>query len=179
MSIVTKTGDKGTTSLYFGGRIRKDDPRVEFYGTIDEACSFLGMSKNLIKDKKVKKLIEEIQRDLFVIGAEAATKYRFVKKLKKRISGSYVKRLEGIIKDLEGKNMFKECCFYIPGEDLLSSTLDVTRTVVRRAERKAVTLRNKKILRNQYILIYLNRLSDLLYLLSRAYEKKHRKLNLR
>jgi len=179
MSIITKKGDKGMTSLYYGEQISKDDPRVETYGTLDELCSFLGLSKSLIKDQKNKKLIEAIQRDLFVIGAELATKRTSLGKLEKRIDKSYIDRLEKIIEGLEKKRAFKECCFYLPGENLVSGALDISRTVARRAERLVVTLKRKGKLSNNFILIYLNRLSDLLYLLARAYGKNHRKLKLR
>jgi len=179
MSITTKKGDKGITSLYSGEKVSKDDLRVETYGTLDELCSFLGLSKSLIKERKLKKLIQSIQQDLFVMGAELATKPTFFSKLKKRIGKGYVDRLEKIISGLEKKKTFEECCFYLPGENLNSSVLDIARTVTRRAERLVVTLKRKGILLNDFILIYLNRLSDLLYLLARGYGKNHRKLKLR
>lgn len=176
MSVTTKTGDKGITSLYLGGRIWKDDPRVELYGTLDELCSFLGLSKSLIQERRTKRLIESIQRDLFVIGAEIATKGKFIAKLEDRIGVSYIRRIEKAIKDIESKNVFEECCFYLPGENLVSSTLDIARTVTRRAERLIVTLKRKGTLKSKHILIYTNRLSDLLYLLARSHEKNPKKL---
>lgn len=179
MGITTKVGDKGMTSLYFGGMVKKDDLRVEVYGTLDELCSFLGMSKSLIKDRITKKLIESIQRDLFVIGGEIATKAQFLNRLENRIDGNYVRRLEKNIKKLEAKSLFEGCGFYLPGENFISSTFDVARTIARRAERMVATLKSKGLLKNPNILIYLNRLSDLLYLLARDQEKRHRKLRLR
>jgi ATP:cob(I)alamin adenosyltransferase len=179
MGITTKKGDQGITSLYSGERVSKDDIRVEAYGTLDELCSFLGLSKSLIKNRKAKRLLESIQQDLFVIGAELAVNRKFFSKLEKRINNSYIGRLEKITVDLEKKKQFKECCFYLPGENCVCATLDIARTVTRRAERLVVTLKKKGILLNSFILIYLNRLSDLLYLLARSYGKNHRKLKSR
>lgn len=178
MGITTKTGDKGIGSLAGGKRIRKDDIRMDAYGTLDELCSFLGVAKSLIKNKDTKKLVESIQRDLFVIGAEIATQVKFLNRLEDRIDKNDVKRLEDNINDLEKRLKLKGCCFLLPGENFNSAILDTCRTVTRRAERIIVTLRHKKILKNPQILIYLNRLSDLLYLLARAHEKKHSKLKL-
>jgi ATP:cob(I)alamin adenosyltransferase len=177
MAVTTKTGDKGSTSLYWGGRVPKDHIRVEAYGNLDELCSVLGLSKSLINEKSIKGLIESIQRDLFVVGAELATKKAFIGKLKQRVDKSYIERLEKISADLEDRRTFKECCFYLPANPI-SSSLDIARTVARRAERSIVTVKRKGLLTNKFILIYLNRLSDLLYLLARRHEKKHVKLTL-
>ena len=176
MSVTTKTGDKGKTSLCFGARVNKDDPRIYFCGDLDELCSFLGVSRSLIKQEKIKKLLLSIQRCLFGIGAEAATAKNYLKKLKNRIAKSQVSVLEKEISGIEKRKVFEGGCFYLPGENFVSASFDVCRTVCRRAERRATTLKRKGKLENPYILIYLNRLSDLLYLLARAHEKKHRKL---
>lgn len=178
MGITTKKGDKGLTQLCGGRKIRKDDIRVDACGTLDELCSFLGLAKSLIKNTNTKKLLESIQKDLFIICTEVATGLEFISKLKKRIDNNYVKRLEENINRLETKIKLKERCFLLPGENFISGVLDVARAIARNAERKIVTLKNKKILKNPRILIYLNRLSDLLYLLARAHEKRHRKLKL-
>lgn len=176
MAITTKKGDKGKTELYWGQQVSKDNIRVEIYGILDELCSFLGMAKSLIKNRKIKSLIESIQRDLFTVGAEIASVSSFINRLKKRIGASGVAHLERIIKDLEGKRTFKERCFYLPGENFISSALDVSRTIARRAERKIVTFKIAGLLKNKHILIYMNRLSDLLYLLARSLEKEHKKV---
>jgi ATP:cob(I)alamin adenosyltransferase len=170
MSIVTKKGDKGRTSLFLGGCVAKDSPIMELEGALDELCSFLGLSKSLIKDRTKKKALESIQEDLFVIGAEVATAPRFLKRLKIKIEKNDVGRLEKIIDGLEAKRTLKECCFCLPGKNLTSSALDISRTIARRSERRAVSLTKKKLLKNPYILVYLNRLSDLLYLLARSEE---------
>lgn len=176
MGITTKKGDRGKTQLCFGQEVSKDNIRVEIYGTLDELCSFLGLSKSVIKNSRTKNLIESIQRDLFTAGAELARVSRFVDKLKKRIGPQDVNRLERAIEDLEKKRSFEECCFYLPGENFISGTLDVARTVARRTERKIVTLKRAGLLKNRHILIYMNRLSDLLFLLARSLEKEHKPL---
>jgi cob(I)alamin adenosyltransferase len=171
MSITTKTGDNGMTYLYMGGKVSKDDIRVEAYGSIDELCSFLGMSKTQIKDKKIKNMIESIQKDLFVVSSELAVCPKFINKIKEKTDQNCVDKIEKFIKMFERKKVPKLHCFAVPGNNFISSILDVSRTVARRAERRIVTLKNKKDLKNNYILIYLNRLSDLLYLLARYYDK--------
>ena len=171
MSIVTKNGDRGRTFLCYGARVSKDNPSVEACGALDELSSFLGLSKNLIKEQKNKKLIASIQKDLFVVGAEFATKPKQISKLRERIDDSYIGRLEKVIRDLEKNYKSKQRCFCLPGENFASSVLDIARAIARRAERLSVTLKRKKLLLNGDILIYLNRLSDLLYLLARLYGK--------
>ena len=176
MTVTTKTGDKGFTGLYLGGRVSKDNPRVELCGLLDELCSFLGLCKSLIKDRDKIKLIESIQRDLFVAGAEIAAKPKFINKLKNRIGNVCVIRLENEITMLENKLRLKECCFLLPGENFICATFDLARAIARKTERRVVALTRKKQLKNQDLIIYLNRLSDLLYMLARFYEKRHQKL---
>jgi cob(I)alamin adenosyltransferase len=178
MPITTKTGDKGITYLYCGARVAKDHISLEVCGNLDELCSCLGLSKSLIKQNSVKKMIESVQKDLFIIGAELATRKEFIGKLKTRVDKTDVDRLEKILVDLENARTFQERCFYLPGVNPVSSSLDIARTVARRVERSVVTLKRKRLLSNKFILIYLNRLSDLLYLLARRHEKKHVKLTL-
>ena len=168
---MTKKGDKGKTSLFLGGVVAKDDPRVELEGVLDELCSYLGLSKSLVKGAFVKKQLESLQKDLFIIGAEVATTARFLKKLTCRVSKADNERLEKLIEEIEAKRRPQDRMFILPGKNLVSSVLDISRTIARRAERRAVTLTKKHILSNPYILIYLNRLSDLLYLMARASEK--------
>ncbi|MDD5495858.1 MAG: cob(I)yrinic acid a,c-diamide adenosyltransferase [Candidatus Omnitrophica bacterium] len=167
MSIVTKAGDKGMTSLCFGRRIYKDDPRIDICGNLDELCSYIGLSKSIIKDKKAGRLLQSIQEEIFVIGAEVARG----KKSTRKISPAHVRNIEKYIDELERKKVLKKRCFYLPGQDFTAAVLDVARTVARRVERSAVALKRKKMLRNALILVYLNRLSDLLYLMARCYEK--------
>ncbi|MDO8536524.1 MAG: cob(I)yrinic acid a,c-diamide adenosyltransferase [Candidatus Omnitrophota bacterium] len=172
MSIVTKKGDGGKTSLYCGKTVGKDDPRIEMCGAIDEVSSFLGVAKNSIKDRSAKRTIHSIQKDLIVLGAEVATSTAGADKIKKRIDKNLICVLEKEIEGIECKLMIRMNSFCIPGNGAASSALDVARAVTRRAERRGVTLFKNGKLDNPNIIAYLNRLSDLLYLLARASEKK-------
>jgi cob(I)alamin adenosyltransferase len=172
MSIVTKTGDNGATSLYCGKRVGKDDIRVEICGALDEVSSFLGMAKNASKDKKTKSAVHSIQKELIVLGAEVATSTAGSGKIRKRIGAGSICVLEKEIDRLEGGRAVKIKSFCIPGKGAASSALDVARAVTRRAERRSVTLLKKSMIKNPNIVIYLNRLSDLLYLLARSNEEK-------
>lgn len=178
MGITTKKGDDGMTSLLNGKRVMKNDPRVETYGTLEELSSFLGAAKSLVKEKRIKKMLELIQRDLFIIGAEIAPARSSFDKIKQRITNKEVNHIEEAIKNLEGKKIFEECCFYLSGDNFVSSLFEIARTVCRRAERSIVALKQKKKIKNKNIWVYLNRVSDLLYLLTRFYEKKHTKIQL-
>lgn len=169
VGIVTKKGDQGKTDLYLGPRVSKDHIRVETCGALDELSSYLGLSKSIIKDKQIKKIIEKIQKDLFILCTEIATETKSLDRVKERVGNGFVSYLDKIIKDLEDKKSLKVKCFQASGENTISSTLNVCRTIARRAERRVVTLKRKKFLKNKYILIYLNRVSDLLYLLSKKY----------
>ncbi|MCF7874186.1 MAG: cob(I)yrinic acid a,c-diamide adenosyltransferase [Candidatus Omnitrophica bacterium] len=167
MSIVTKNGDKGKTSFYKGKRVYKDHPCVEICGNIDELNSYLGFAKVQLKKRKDKEIINQIQKDLFLICAEIVTKPKQLKKLTKRINKKKVKKIEELIKNLENKIKLKKD-FYIPGKNLKSASLDIARAIARRTERRIVSLSRKKSLKNLNILAYLNRLSDFLFLLART-----------
>ena len=175
MRISTRKGDSGRTGLCFGGSVLKDDPRIEACGAIDELCSYLGLARSVIRKKKVKDVIQNIQRDLFVIGSEITTKPKALKSLKSRVTFESVGRIEDLIEDIEKKNNF-DGRFHISGEDCASSILDIARTVARRAERRVFVLSKKSIVKNKALLAYLNRLSDLIYLMVRRCESRHCKL---
>ena len=164
-SIATGRGDRGYTYVYSGDKLSKDDLRLEVAGTIDELSSFLGMAKSLVEDKSGKDILEKIQNDLFVVGSQISG--LGYKKKKKIISSRHIKYLEDEIEKLEGRYVFKD--FVLPGESLASSTLHIARSVARRLERRMVTLINKEKLKSQDALVYLNRLSDLLFLLACQY----------
>jgi cob(I)alamin adenosyltransferase len=170
MGIVTKKGDDGTTSLLWGGRVRKDDIRISLCGDLDELSSYLGMSKFLTKDKFAKRTLESVQRDISILCAEVATKIPFTGRLKERLGPSHIKMLEDAIERIEPKRRSRLRCFVVPGRSFISSTMDITRAVARRAERSAVALYRKGFFKNKHAVVYLNRLSDLLYLLSREHE---------
>lgn len=176
MSIVTKTGDKGKTGLYAGKRVSKDSLRVEIFGSLDELCSFMGLARSLVKDSNTRSIIEDIQRELFVVGAEVATESRYLGKLKRRIGADHIGRLEEQIYALESKAGFEKGCFCLPGGNPAAAALDVARTMTRKVERRLVTLSRRGLLKNPDVLVYMNRLSDLLFILSRRLEKKPRKV---
>ena len=173
MKVTTKTGDKGRSGLLFDRRVRKDNLRLHAYGTLDELSSFLGLAKCKVRRKWVKDLIHAIQEDIFILCSELATLPRDLRKLEFRIDRAMVDHIEERLESLERKVKLKECCFLIPGEGETSSLLDICRCVTRRAERYVVTLRQRRAVTNPLVLTYLNRLSDLLYLLARCEEKAH------
>lgn len=164
-----KRGDLGTTSLLFGERTAKSDPRVETYGTIDEAVSTLGLARANSTNPKVKELILFFQRELFVLGAELATPKEHRSKLRDVIDSTKVDHLEELIEELL-KEVSIEEEFIIPGSTIASAAIDMGRTIVRRAERWAGRLRQEGHLENLEILRYLNRLADFLFTLARYEE---------
>ncbi|MBS3995267.1 MAG: cob(I)yrinic acid a,c-diamide adenosyltransferase [Alkaliphilus sp.] len=166
MKIYTKTGDKGVTSLYDSTRIDKDSTRVESYGTIDELNSFLGLARNYATEKELQDIIIRIQRELFDVAGELATKDRA--KFSKKINEEHVQVLESII-DMYYKKEDVVDKFIIPGSNHISAYLHVARTVCRRAERRILTLSKTDTI-NVFLMMYINRLSDLLYVLARHSE---------
>ncbi len=166
MVVYTRTGDKGKTSLYDTKNVFKDDIRVEAYGTIDELNSALGIAKHYIEDEKIQDLIHGIQRKLFDVGAELATEDTSI--LITHIEEADVAFLENTIDDYL-QYFDTPDYFIIPGDNLASAYLHLARTVCRRAERHIVTLIHTESI-NEQVLIYVNRLSDLIYTLSRYVE---------
>jgi ATP:cob(I)alamin adenosyltransferase len=171
MPISTKKGDKGFTGLLGGRRVPKYHLRPETYGTVDELNSFLGMARAISKDREVKKILFHIQNHLFTIGAELALSGRERDLLKGEIAQKEVDWLGRLSAHFEAL-LKPEPGFIISGETQISSVLDVARAVSRRVERLAAKMKSKKMLHNLKILEYLNRLSDVLYLLARNEEKK-------
>ena len=171
MPISTKKGDKGFTGLLGGRRVPKYHLRPETYGTLDELNSFLGMARAISKDGKVRKILFHIQNHLFIIGSELALSGRDRDLLKGEIAQKEVDWLGHLSADFEAL-LKPEPGFVIYGVTQISSILDVARAVSRRVERLAAKMKSKKMLHNLRILEYLNRLSDVLYLLARYEEKK-------
>ncbi len=171
MPISTKKGDRGFTGLLGGRRVSKYHLRPETYGTIDELNSFLGMARAVSKDKKVKKILFTIQNHFFFIGSELALSGKDRGLLKGEITQKEVDWLSQLSTHFEA-SLKPEPKFVIYGEILASSILDVARAVSRRAERRVAEMKSKKMLHNLKILEYLNRLSDVLYLLARYEEKR-------
>jgi cob(I)alamin adenosyltransferase len=168
-SIVTKTGDSGQTKLLYGAKVSKADWRVEAYGTIDELNSFLGLARALCDDEEIKTILESFQRETFIVGAELATPLEDQTRLKTRVDEAMTARLDEHVARIEARPGLLDD-WALPGATPGSAALDVARTVCRRAERCAVRLHEAGEFSNAEVLRYLNRLSDLLWLLGRQYE---------
>lgn len=166
MKVYTKTGDKGTTSLYDGTRVSKDYIRVESYGTIDELNSSLGLAKNYIEEPEIKTLIAKLQRTLFDVAGELATTDYTT--FKSRVTEEDIKFLESRI-DHFTSIMDQENAFILPGSNLSSGHLHVARTICRRAERRMISLREVEDI-SPTVLKYVNRLSDTIYSIARFLE---------
>src|SRR5579862_8060601 len=169
MRIYTRTGDEGTTGLFGGGRVAKDDPRVEAYGDVDELNATLGLARAIETDPRIDEILVAVQRDLFGLGALLATpdpaKMR-EQLAKARIDETRITQLEGAIDDGEAE-LTPLRAFIIPGGSPKAATLHIARTVCRRAERRVVHLSHSVDL-PPLAAIYLNRLSDLLFVLARV-----------
>lgn len=165
-------GDLGETSLLYSQRISKANLRCEFYGTIDEAVSALGLARSFSKKKITQGILLNIQKELFIPAAELAVPMEHYTEYSVRgpiVTEEMSEHLTRMIEDLEDKiNMPKE--FIIPGSSTASAAIDLARAIVRRAERRATQLKEEKILPNDKILKYLNRLADLLFALARYEE---------
>lgn len=170
--IYNRSGDVVHTSLYGGEQISKDSLIVDAYGTIDELNSFLGFARARIAEKDVQDLLKDIQNDLLRIGSDLATPLD-KKSLVERISITDVKKLEGII-DKYDKSLPKINKFVIPGGSIESGILHICRSVCRRAERRLVTLKKERQI-NDEVLMYINRLSDLFFILPREINKRRNK----
>jgi cob(I)alamin adenosyltransferase len=185
-AVATGRGDDGTTGLLFGGdRVRKDDLRTEAYGTVDEAVAALGMARAELGMKAqygalspnlggLGELILRLQRELFAVGAELATNPDHRDRQQDgttRVSGEMVDGLDALLRETEAAiELPRE--FVVPGESRLSAALEVARTVIRRAERRTVTLAAADAaFTDSLILPYLNRLADLLWILARVAEQ--------
>lgn len=165
--VYTKTGDKGLTSLISGVRVSKSSPRVEAYGDIDELNAVLGITRNHVVDQELSAILNEIQNDLFIIGADLASPPDVDVP---RISGKRVEELELLIdKLLEELEPLKE--FILPSGSEGGANLHLSRTVSRRAERRIVSLMKEEEV-NQNTLVYVNRLSDLLFVMARIENKR-------
>lgn len=168
--IYTKAGDDGTTGLLYGGRVSKADPATEAYGTADEAVAALGLARALSADAGLRDDLLAIQRELFVVGADLATNPDERGKLQPGVSlvtEEMVERLEALIDELVTAHPLPNA-FIVPGANPVSATLDVARSVVRRAERRVVEIRDAGAGINDAVVRYLNRLSDLLFVLARV-----------
>jgi cob(I)alamin adenosyltransferase len=169
MKIYTKTGDGGETSLFGGARVRKDDPRIEAYGTIDELNSFIGVARAAWPSSRFDAQLHAVQSDLFDIGAFLASPGT------SRFSGPDSTRaaaLESAIDSMESE-LAPLKSFILPGGSLVAAQLHVARTVCRRAERLVIALRGNDDPTKASI-IFLNRLSDFLFVAARYANHVHR-----
>lgn len=162
------TGDDGTTGLLGGGRARKDDPRIEAFGTVDEASSALGLARSLTPHARVSSICEELQRGLYAVGAELGTNPE-TETVFVTIGEAQVGRLEQLIGELEDE-VTMPAGFILPGTTPASGALDLARAITRRAERRCVTLERSGGLHNPAVGRWLNRLSLLLFVLGRYEE---------
>jgi cob(I)alamin adenosyltransferase len=167
----SKKGDRGFTSLLGGQRVSKSGPRPDTYGTLDEASSALGIARAAATRPQTQKIILDVQKDLLLLGAELATTAEDFKNHPYQITVQHVERLEKLIEDLQKEVELKKE-FIFPGETIGSAAIDLSRAIVRRAERNAVRLFQEKIVANGEVLRFLNRLADLLFTLARYEENQ-------
>ncbi len=172
--VYTKFGDKGETSLLYGGRVSKASVHTEAYGITDEAVSAMGLARAFSSDQKVKDILRDLQRELFTIAAELATdpdKYDLFQQHFTPVTPGMVDNLETIIDSLEEEFEMPNV-FVLPGGSPASSAIDMARTIIRTAERRVVVVAEAERLTNDLILTYLNRLGDLLFVLARYEDRE-------
>jgi len=165
----SKKGDQGQTSLLTGGRVSKASLRPEVYGTLDEASSALGLAKVFTRDATIQEMIRTVQEDLVVLGAELSCEG--VAEKQYRIGTERTARLEEWIERLQREVPLPRQ-FILPGGNPASAAIDLGRTIIRRAERRAVALRESGELDSPDVHSYLNRLADFLFTLARYAEQK-------
>lgn len=172
MKIYTRTGDSGDTGLFGGGRVSKTHPRVEAYGDVDELNAAIGLARALEPMPRIDEVLVPVQRDLFAIGALLATPDR--EKMKRQLEKASID--ERRVTDLEhaiddgDRELEPLKSFIIPGGTPKAAALHVARTVCRRAERRVVALADEEI--PPVVVVYLNRLSDLLFTLARVASRR-------
>jgi cob(I)alamin adenosyltransferase len=168
VKIYTKTGDQGETGLFDGTRVPKDHPRVAAYGEVDELNAVLGAARAFLDDREIGEILISIQQDLFAVGAQLADPKFGEKKRKEKaqLSEARVKELEAIIDRCE-EELPPLKRFILPGGGETGALLHLSRTVCRRAERRIVALKDQGIAVPPILVMYMNRLSDLLFVLAR------------
>ncbi|GBC78530.1 Cob(I)yrinic acid a,c-diamide adenosyltransferase [bacterium HR08] len=165
--VYTRTGDRGETSLVGGRRVRKDSARVDAYGEVDELNSLLGVVRAHLTDSPVNRLLAEIQNELFTVGADLASPLEIKAP---RIEPEHIARLERAI-DEWNRTLPPLREFILPGGSVPGALLHLARTVARRAERRIVRLAAEEPI-NEHVLVYMNRLSDLFFVLARAINRE-------
>jgi cob(I)alamin adenosyltransferase len=169
--VTTRTGDQGYTGLIGKERVPKWDPRPETFGTLDEATSALGIARAVTEDERVKELILRLQRELYLLMAELALSPEAYAESQFKVTEEHVAGLEALSEELKAEVEIGNV-FVVPGETLPSAALDLARAVVRRGERHAARLLHEGTIANAEVLRYLNRLSDLLFVLARYEETR-------
>lgn len=173
LKIYTKTGDEGDTGLFGGGRVPKDHPRVAAYGDVDELNAVIGMARSVETMPRIDEVLAPVQRDLFALGALLATPdlEKMKEQLAKaRLSDARIAQLEQAIDDGE-EELEPLKAFILPGGSQKAAALHIARTVCRRAERAVISLQRDAEV-PQIVIVYLNRLSDLLFVLARVANKR-------
>jgi cob(I)alamin adenosyltransferase len=173
LSDITGHGDDGYTDLLGGVRVPKEDARIEAFGAIDEASCFLGLARSLCSSEAIKSYIEQVQRDLYLLGAELATAEKVYPKYG-QITEQNLERLNNWCKEIED-NLVLPRAFILPGEISCSAAIDIARSVVRRAERNIWRIVRQGYSQNPVIPRYINRLSFFLFLLARWAEQNEGK----
>jgi len=175
MSIVTKTGDSGTTALMYGRRVPKNHPRVEAYGTVDELNTALGLARATAAERFISDNLRAIQKDLVTLMGELCVQpsdlARYLNDGFVAVTPAMTAKLEVVIKEIEGQNVSLKG-WATPGATPAAATLDLARATCRRAERRVCDLPPAKEPVNPEIVVYLNRLSDLLWLMARWTETR-------
>ncbi len=173
LKIYTRKGDDGTTGLYYGGRVRKDDPAPAAYGDVDEAQSAIGMARAVARERvgadcELDQVLIGIEKDLWVLMADLATEAENRSKLVPGVSLVTVEMITALETQIDGFTLRFELPaeFVVPGQTVLSALLDVARTVVRRSERTSLAAA----VDGSHVIGYLNRLSDFLWTLARWQE---------
>ncbi|HCI81424.1 MAG TPA: cob(I)yrinic acid a,c-diamide adenosyltransferase [Ktedonobacter sp.] len=169
--VTTGTGDTGYTGLLGDERVPKYDPRPDTFGTVDEATSALGLARALTQHQQVKDIIHTIQQELYLLMGELATTPENYEKMGLRMTTEHVKRLEQVEEALKQEVEIPNK-FIIPGDTPDGAALDLARTIIRRAERMTVKLLHDGVIQNTEVVRYLNRLSDLVFILARYIEVK-------
>jgi cob(I)alamin adenosyltransferase len=172
VKIYTRKGDAGRTGLLYGGRVDKDDIRTEVYGTLDETVSALGIARAGGLETRVEEVVIRLQKEMFVVGAQLATAPEHQDRLQEgvsKVSASMTEQAEADIDQLVGKHPIPQE-FILPGETPGAAGLDLARSIIRRAERAATRMNRTGLVPDPEILRYLNRASDLLFVLARFEE---------
>ncbi len=175
MSIATKTGDQGTTALMYGRRLPKCHPRVEAYGSVDELNAALGVARASAGDEFISKNLLSIQKDLVTLMGELAVAREDLPRYQKDgyslVTSQLTEKLDGLVHEIESQNVsFKG--WATPGGTPVAAALDMARTICRRAERRVCALSEAGEASNGEIIIYLNRLADVLWLFARWAETR-------